>query len=91
MGTISPGSEAVSEPSSPSSTPHSISRAAHIFLDQDLAVMPERLGDRLREFLRRPRLADADRRAETRRLDEHRTAELGVDRLKGRRVALDEA
>ena len=52
--------------------------------------MPERFRDRLREFLRRPRLADADRRAETRRLDEHRTAQLGDDSLKSRRVAIDE-
>ena len=61
--------------------------AANIFLDQDLAVMPKRLGDRLSELLRRPRLADADRRAKARRLDEHRTAELGDDRLKGRLVS----
>ena len=52
--------------------------------------MPERLGDRLGELLPRPRLADPDRRAETRRLDEHRTAQLGDDSVEGRRVAFDE-
>ena len=61
---------------------------AHIFLDQDLAVVPERLSDRTREFLPRPGLADADRRAEASRLHEDRTAKLGDNRLKGRRVAL---
>ena len=53
--------------------------------------MPERLGDRLSELLLRSRLADADRRAEARGLDEHRPAELGDDRRKRRRVAAAEA
>ncbi len=65
--------------------------AAHIFLDQDLAVVAERLGYGSRELVRRSGLADADRRAEPRGLDEHRAAELGGDPLKGRPISEGEA
>src|ERR1700722_3174169 len=65
--------------------------AADIFLDQDLAVVPERLGDRFSELLSRPRLADADRRALARWLDEHRAAKFGDDLIERWRLPLGEA
>src|SRR4029077_20402581 len=65
--------------------------AAPIFLDEDLAVMSEGLGDRGREFLFRPCLADADRGAEARRFHEDGAAELRNYRVEGRRLAEREA
>src|ERR1700733_8157637 len=65
--------------------------AANIFLDEDFAIMPETLGDRFGELLSRPCLADADRRAQSRRLDEHRAAKFGGDRIERWRVPLGEA
>src|ERR1700677_4044509 len=65
--------------------------AANILLDQNFAVMLERLDDRVGELLSRPRLADADRRAEARRLEEHRAAKFGDDRLERWRLPVGEA